>query len=70
MGVIALCFGFRKKSVSVTIVASVILVTLVCQMVSAAIQYIPILWIVIVIAAICSWIAVLDLFRQVEGMEV
>ena len=70
MGVIALWFGFRKKSVPVTIVASVILATLVCQVSSAAIQYIPILWIVIGIAAICSLIAVLDLFRQVEGMEV
>lgn len=70
MGVIALWFGFRKKSVPVTIVASVILATLVCQVISAAIQYIPILWIVIGIAAICSLIAVLDLFRQVEGMEV
>lgn len=70
MGVIALWFGFRKKSVPVTIVASVILATLVCQGISAAIQYIPILWIVIGIAAICSLIAVLDLFRQVEGMEV
>lgn len=70
MGVIALWFGFRKKSVPVTIVASVILATLVCQVISAAIQYIPILWIVIGIAAICSMIAVLDLFRQVERMEV
>ena len=70
MGVIALWFGFRKKSVPVTIVASVILATLVCQMISAAIQYFPILWIVMGIAAICSLIAVLDLFRQAEGMEV
>lgn len=70
MGVIALRFGFRKKSVSVTIVASVILTTLVCQVISAAIQYIPILWIVVGIAAICSLIAVVSLFRQVEGMEV
>ena len=32
MGVIALWFGFRKKSVSVTIVTSVILATIVCQL--------------------------------------
>lgn len=70
MGVIALWFGFRKKSVPVTIVTSVILATLVCQVISAAIQYIPVLWIVIGITAICSLIAVLDLFRQVEEMEV
>ena len=70
MGVIALWSGFRKKSVSVTIVTSVILATLVCQVISAAIQYIPILWIIIGITGICSLIAVLDLFRQVEGMEV
>ena len=70
LGVVSLWFGFRKKSVSVTIVASVILVTLVCQMISAAIQYFPILWIVTGIATICSLIAVLDLFRQVERMEV
>ena len=70
LGVVSLWFGFRKKSISVTIVASVILAALVCQVISAAIQYIPILWIVIGIAAICSWIVVLDLFCQVEGMEV
>ena len=70
MGVIALWFGFRKKSVPVTIATSVILATLVCQVISAAIQYIPVLWIVIGIADICSLIAVLDLFRQVEKMEV
>ena len=70
LGVVSLWFGFRKKSVSVTIVASVILTTLVCQVISAAIQYIPILWIVVGIAAIGSWIAVVSLFRQVEGMEV
>lgn len=70
VGVVSLWFGFRKKSVSVTIVASVILTTLVCQIISAAIQYIPILWIVVGIAAICSLIAVVSLFRQVEGMEV
>ena len=70
LGVVSLWFGFRKKSVSVTIVASVILVTLVCQMIGATIQYFPILWIVTGIATICSLIAVLDLFRQAEGMEV
>ena len=70
MGVIALWFGFRKKSVPVTIVTSVILAALVCQVISAAIQYIPVLWIVIGIAAICSLIAALDLFRHVDGMEV
>ena len=70
IGVIALWFGFPKKSVSVTIVAAVILATLLCQVISAAIQYFPILWILMGIAAICSWIVVLDLFRQAEGMEV
>lgn len=70
IGVIALWFGFPKKSVSVTIVAAVILATLLCQVISAAIQYFPILWILMGIAVICSWIVVLDLFRQAEGMEV
>lgn len=70
LGAVSLWFGFRKKSVPVTIVASVILATLVCQMISAAIKYFPILWIVMGIAVIFSVIAVLDLFRQVENMEV
>ena len=70
MGVIALWFGFHKKSVSATIVASVILATLVCQVISVAIHYSPILWLVMGIAVIFSLIAVLDLCRQVEGMEV
>lgn len=70
MGVLSLWFGFRKRSVPVTIVASVILATLVCQIISAVIQYIPILWFIMGIEAIFSLMAVLDLFRQVEGMEV
>lgn len=71
LGMLSLWFGFRKKSVSVTIVASVIQVTLICQMISAAIKYFPFLWIVMGgIAAIFSVIAVQGLFRQVEGMEV
>lgn len=70
LGVLSLWCGFRKKSVSVTIVAAVILASLVCQVISAAIKYVPILWAVMGISAIFSVIAALDLFHQVENMEV
>lgn len=70
MGVIALWFGFRKKSVSVTIVASVILVTIVCQISSAAQAFLPIMGIVFSVTGIFAILAMQNLLRQVKNMEV
>ena len=70
MGVIALWFGFRKKSVSVTIVASVILVTIVCQISSAAQAFLPIMGIVFGVTGIFAILAMQNLLRQVKNMEV
>ena len=70
MGVIALWFGFRKKSVSVTIVASVILAALVCQVIAAALAFWPIMGIVFGVTAIFAILAMQNLLRQVNDMEV
>lgn len=70
MGVIALWFGFRKKSVPVTIVASVILATIVCQIISAALTFLPIMGIVFGVTGIFAILAMQNLLRQVKNMEV
>lgn len=70
MGVIALWFGFRKKSVPVTIVASVVLATIVCQIISAALTFLPIMGIVFGVTGIFAILAMQNLLRQVKNMEV
>lgn len=70
LGVIALWFGFRKKSVPVTIVASVIPATLVCQMISSALAFLPIIGIVFGVTGILAALAIKNLLRQVNNMEV
>lgn len=67
---VSLWFGFRKKSVSVTIVASVILVTIVCQVISAALLFLPIMGIVFGVTGIFAILAMQNLLRQVNNMEV
>lgn len=70
LGVIALWFGFRKKSLPVTIVASVIPATLVCQMISSALAFLPIIGIVFGVTGILAALAIKNLLRQVNNMEV
>ena len=70
MGMIALWFGFRKKSVPVTIVASVVLATIVCQIISAALTFLPIMGIVFGVTGIFAILAMQNLLRQVKNMEV
>lgn len=70
LGVVSLWFGFRKKSVPVTIVASVILAALVCQVISAALAFLPIMGIVFSMAGIFAILAIQNLLRQVNNMEV
>ena len=70
VGVVSLWFGFRKKSGSVTIVASVILVTIVCQISSAAQAFLPIMGIVFSVTGIFAILAMQNLLRQVKNMEV
>lgn len=70
LGMVSLWFGFRKKSVSVTIVASVILVTIVCQVISAALLFLPTMGIVFGVTGIFAILAMQNLLRQVNNMEV
>lgn len=70
LGMVSLWFGFRKKSVSVTIVASVILVTIVCQVISAALLFLPIMGIVFGATGIFAILAMQNLLRQVKSMEI
>lgn len=70
IGVIALWFGFPKKSVSVTIVASVVLATIVCQTISSALAFLPMMGAVLGVTGILAALAVKNLLRQVNNMEV
>ena len=70
MGVIALWFGFRKKSVPVTIVASVVLATIVCQIISSALVFLPMMGAVLGVTGILATLAIKNLLRQVNNMEV
>lgn len=70
LGVVSLWFGFRKKSVSMTIVASVILATIVCQIISAALVFLPMMGTVLGVTGILAALAVKNLLRQVNNMEV
>lgn len=70
LGMVSLWFGFRKKSVSMTIVASVILATIVCQIISAALVFLPMMGAVLGVTGILAALAVKNLLRQVNNMEV
>ena len=70
LGVVSLCFGFRKKSVSMTIVASVVLAALVCQVIAAALAFLPMMGAVLGVTGILATLAIKNLLRQVNNMEV
>ncbi len=70
VALLSIWIGFLKKSVSTTIVASVIAVTILCQVLSAAFSFRPVLFILLGLAAILAMAAVRSLFYQVENMEV
>ena len=70
LGVVSLWFGFRKKSVSMNIVASVVLVTIVCQIISAALTFLPIMGIVFGVTGIFAVLAMQYLLKPVKNMEV
>ena len=70
LGVLSLWCGFRKKSASVTIVASVIQATIVCQMISSGLAFLPIMGIVFCVIGILAALAIKNLLKQVNNMEV
>ena len=70
LGLLALWFGFLKQSVSVTIVAAVIVASLVCQIMAAALSFQPVMWIVLGAATILAAFAVINMLYQVENAEV
>lgn len=70
LGLLALWIGFRRKSISVTIVAAVILASLVCQIASAVFFFRPALFILAGAAFFCGTAAVKDMICRVENMEI
>ncbi len=69
-GLVTLWFGFRRKSVTATLTAGVILSLLVCQAMSAMVRM-PAAWLILLAAAaVPGAFCILDLFRMAEGMEV
>lgn len=69
-GIFALWFGFMKKSISVTIVAAVIMATVLCQIMAALISFNPIIFVFVGVMVILTAIASNDLFHKVESAEV
>lgn len=70
LGLIALWFGFRKKSVTATLTAGVILSLIACQVMSVTVGR-PMSWLVLlVVAAVPAALCAAGLFREVEKMEV
>lgn len=70
LGVLSLWIGFRKKSISLTLVAAVVLAVLGCQLSSVALRYYSILWGVLAVTVLFSIAAIVALLRQVENMEI
>ena len=70
LGVISLWFGFHKKSVPLTIVSSIILTTLVCQIISAALTYLPLIGIILGVAGLLAVLATKNMLNLVKIMEV
>lgn len=70
LGTISLWFGFGKQSVTVTIVASVIIATVVCQIMAMTMNYLVGAVAFLIIGAIGAVIVLKSLVHKVERMEV
>ncbi len=70
LGIQATWLGFIKKSVSAAIVSSVILATVICQVLSAGISFWPTAALTAVICIAGAGAAGADLGRRVQNMEV
>lgn len=70
VALLSIWIGFLKKSIPVTIVAAVIVVTILCQVLSAAFSFRPVLLVLLGVAGIVTIVAVRSMFYQVENMEV
>ncbi len=68
-GIVALYFGFRKQSVSVTIVAAVIIATVMCQMMAITMNNVGVI-IFLVIGILLAVITLNNLKKIVMDMEV
>ena len=70
LSIIALWFGFWKKSVSATIIAATIISTTVCQIMAVTITYNIITFGVLALSIIVATLIIKDLFSSVNRMEV
>ena len=70
VALLSIWIGFLKQSIPVTIVTAVITATILCQVLSAAFSFRPVLFILLGVAAILTMVAVRSMFYQVENMEV
>lgn len=70
LGVVSLWFGFLKKSISVTIVAAVIIVSAMCQVIAMSLFYRPVIMGMVALSLIAATIVWSNLQYQVKKMEV
>lgn len=69
LGIAAVWFGFRKRSVPATLVASVILASCASQVMGMTLTFRPVLFIVPAAGAVSAAAAVRSMMRKVENME-
>lgn len=70
LGIVSLWFGFLKKSISVTIVTAVLLVSVLCQVIAMALFYRPIIIGMVTLSLVAAILAWRNLCYQVKEMEV
>lgn len=70
LGSVSLWFGFRKKSISATIVSAAILAVTVCQIMAAAMGHLIVLWIFVCVGLVCAVLLLSRLSQRITDMEV
>ena len=69
-GIIALWFGFGKQSITVTVIAAVIISTVMCQVMAMTMSYLVGAVVFLIVGAIGAVIVLKSLIGKVERMEV
>ena len=68
--VLSICVGFAKRSVSVTIVASVVMAVMMCQALSMAFACPAVIYIALGVTTVAVIPVVRDMLRRVENLEI
>lgn len=70
LGIISLWFGYKKKSISASIVSSCIIATVICQIMSMTFLYSPMLIIILALVAVTALFMLSNVHREIKSLEV